>query len=373
MRQNPHVRICGGLGSATALVYPTAQGPHDAPELHNSAGVSPRADHLVEARGAQARILRERVADQREVGVEGRRTTGAAADRGRVVGDGRPHRLMVDAEGGGDGPDPPVFAEVQTTNLGVLCGADHLGAPSRRDGPATAPRSPSDSRARTRRSGAQAPVSRMRRIRRTRRGTVCRSAGARGQADPSRARDTRVDDRDDRGALRDSAGGGGARLGTIAAGRGCEGGAQYARPRSHEGQIAKRRLQRRQVFWRSGASTMSEPRNAPTGPRAQSVPQERRLARPVGASRLVTEGPEILRFGPSPRSTGRAQPTSFVPFDGGCGLCRTCGRTGRAHQVLAKPHRPRFRHSAHSPVLLFVSGRKQNVRSTTVHNFCTVR
>ncbi len=23
MRQNPHVRICGGLGSATALVYPT--------------------------------------------------------------------------------------------------------------------------------------------------------------------------------------------------------------------------------------------------------------------------------------------------------------------------------------------------------------
>ena len=23
MRQNPHVRICGGLGSATTLVYPT--------------------------------------------------------------------------------------------------------------------------------------------------------------------------------------------------------------------------------------------------------------------------------------------------------------------------------------------------------------
>ena len=26
MRQNPHVRICGGLGSATTLVYPTAPG-----------------------------------------------------------------------------------------------------------------------------------------------------------------------------------------------------------------------------------------------------------------------------------------------------------------------------------------------------------
>ena len=24
MRQNPHVRICGGAGSATTLVYPTA-------------------------------------------------------------------------------------------------------------------------------------------------------------------------------------------------------------------------------------------------------------------------------------------------------------------------------------------------------------
>ena len=26
MRQNPHVRICGGPGSATTLVYPTVEG-----------------------------------------------------------------------------------------------------------------------------------------------------------------------------------------------------------------------------------------------------------------------------------------------------------------------------------------------------------
>ena len=37
MRQNPHVRICGGPGSATTLVYPTVgrhlhQGP-----IHNNA------------------------------------------------------------------------------------------------------------------------------------------------------------------------------------------------------------------------------------------------------------------------------------------------------------------------------------------------
>ena len=29
MRKNPHVRICGGLGSATTLVYPTAIERHE--------------------------------------------------------------------------------------------------------------------------------------------------------------------------------------------------------------------------------------------------------------------------------------------------------------------------------------------------------
>ena len=29
MRQNPHVRICGGPGSATTLVYPTATSDND--------------------------------------------------------------------------------------------------------------------------------------------------------------------------------------------------------------------------------------------------------------------------------------------------------------------------------------------------------
>ena len=31
MRKNPHVRICGGLGSATTLVYPTTTGHHRHP------------------------------------------------------------------------------------------------------------------------------------------------------------------------------------------------------------------------------------------------------------------------------------------------------------------------------------------------------
>ena len=36
MRQNPHVRICGGPGSATTLVYPTPLVPHDTTQYANN-------------------------------------------------------------------------------------------------------------------------------------------------------------------------------------------------------------------------------------------------------------------------------------------------------------------------------------------------
>jgi hypothetical protein len=73
---------------------------------------------------------------------------------------------------------------------------------------------------------------------------------------------------------------------------------QYAWPRSHDAQIAKRRLHRRQVFWRSGVSTTSERQRAPTGHDGQTVAQERRLARSVGASR---RSPRVWRsYAPGP-------------------------------------------------------------------------
>jgi len=50
-------------------------------------------------------------------------------------------------------------------------------------------------------------------------------------------------------------------------------------------QIANMRLQRRQTFWRSGRSTMSTRRHASTGHGAETVAQERRLARSGEASR----------------------------------------------------------------------------------------
>ena len=39
MRKNPHVRICGGLGSATTLVYPTSTPRRSRLELAGSSGV----------------------------------------------------------------------------------------------------------------------------------------------------------------------------------------------------------------------------------------------------------------------------------------------------------------------------------------------
>ena len=53
MRKNPHVRICGGLGSATTLVYPTPAHPRDDPftrycKTFNPMGDTPRSDALLE-------------------------------------------------------------------------------------------------------------------------------------------------------------------------------------------------------------------------------------------------------------------------------------------------------------------------------------
>ena len=41
MRQNPHVRICGGPGSATTLVYPTVRNAHCSSDLTVGARVPP--------------------------------------------------------------------------------------------------------------------------------------------------------------------------------------------------------------------------------------------------------------------------------------------------------------------------------------------
>ena len=51
MRQNPHVRICGGPGSATTLVYPTSEYCRCPPRLPtptaSQAAIASGANHTV--------------------------------------------------------------------------------------------------------------------------------------------------------------------------------------------------------------------------------------------------------------------------------------------------------------------------------------
>ena len=69
-----------------------------------------------------------------QIRIEHRGAARAAADALRVVRDRRAHGVMVDAEGGGDGADLPVLAEIEAANLGVLLGRDHGASPGTRDG-----------------------------------------------------------------------------------------------------------------------------------------------------------------------------------------------------------------------------------------------
>ena len=109
-----------------------------APQLHDRARVAAALHHLKEPRRAQPRILRQRVADEGQVRIELRRAARAAPHALRVVHDGRADRLMVDAEGRGDGADLPVLAVIEPANLGVLLGRDHGASPRTRDGSARA-------------------------------------------------------------------------------------------------------------------------------------------------------------------------------------------------------------------------------------------
>ena len=79
----------------------------------------------MQARGAQARILREGLSDTRQKRVQRTRPTDAAADAVGLVDDRRAHGLMVDAAGRCDRPDRPVLAEIEAPDLGALRGRNH--------------------------------------------------------------------------------------------------------------------------------------------------------------------------------------------------------------------------------------------------------
>ena len=107
--------------------------------------------------------------------------------------------------------------------------------------------------------------------------------------------------------------------------------------------MAKSRPHWRQVRWRSGSSTSSERAGrAPTGQRAESVAQQRGLARSVGA-RDGHEGPAPLRaLTPTSESFPTLSERAVARQTRGCGRCRPCGRGRPRPQELAKPRRRGF-------------------------------
>ena len=136
---DPAVDGAAGLGP---------QAPHETADLDDRTGIAPLAEHLVDPRGAQARVLRQGVADEWQIRVEDAGPPHAAADACRLALDRGADRLMVEAELGRDGPDLPVLAVVQAPDLGALRGRDHRpsSCSARRAAPASEPATGSSAR-----------------------------------------------------------------------------------------------------------------------------------------------------------------------------------------------------------------------------------
>ena len=181
-----------------------AEAPHETADLDDRAGVAALAHHLVDTGGAQAGVLGQGIADERQKRVEGAGPAHAAADASRLVLDRGADRLTVEAELDRDGPHLPVLAVVQAPDLGALRGRDHR--PSFSSGRRGAPGWPSATgstgrRPRTAWARARAPGRRQGR-------RVWPTGAVRGKPDPSRGaagRDRRAAGRGGRGALRDCA------------------------------------------------------------------------------------------------------------------------------------------------------------------------
>ena len=110
------------------------QAPHETADLDDRARIAALADHLVDPRGAQTRILGQGVTDERQIRVEDAGPTHAGADACRLALHRGADRLMVEAELGRDGPDLPVLAVEQAPDLGALRGRDHRPSFSGRRG-----------------------------------------------------------------------------------------------------------------------------------------------------------------------------------------------------------------------------------------------
>ena len=329
-----------------------AQAAHETADLDDGARVAALSDHLVDAGGAQAGVLGQGVADEREIRVEGAGAAYAAGDTSRLVLDGGADRLTVEAELDRDGPHLPVLAVVQAPDLGALRGRDHRSSfSSGRRGAPGRPSATGSTDRRPRIAWAQAPKPEHRQGRR-----VWPTAEVRGKSDPSRGadgRDRRAAGRGGRGALRGSADGEPGLLAPNGDDR-----ASGTTPCSRRGRGRRRRRWRRAA--RNGdrcAGGAGRPRrrSAQGGLRLDSAPNPWHNSRDwLGLSELetVTRAPDGTP-GPHPApESARTLPERSAPRQRrGCGPCRSYGRKERAHRSLQN-RADAVSHSAHSLIVV---------------------
>ena len=101
------------------------QAPHEFAYGEDRPGIATLAHHLVDPRRAQPWVLRQGVADERQIRVDDAGPPHPGRDAWRLALDRGADRLTVEAELGRDGPDLPVLGVVQAPDLGALRGRDH--------------------------------------------------------------------------------------------------------------------------------------------------------------------------------------------------------------------------------------------------------
>jgi DNA-binding XRE family transcriptional regulator len=113
-----------GVKAKEGFAARRAQFGHDTAELADTAGVTARANHLIETGGAQARILLQGLAQEVEVGIgELLAAAGMAAEAVGVQGGA--YGVRMQAEFGRQGADLPMLGMEEMADVGDLFIGNH--------------------------------------------------------------------------------------------------------------------------------------------------------------------------------------------------------------------------------------------------------
>jgi len=127
------VNLCllGGkdLQAEEGLMRLRSQTSDHAPQLLDAAGVAAIPDHLVDARGAQSRVLLQHLAHKRQIRIDN-----GWPQRFSVLEalhfNGAPYGVGVDVQGLRNGANFPMFGVEVAANLYTGFGTDHPSSPS---------------------------------------------------------------------------------------------------------------------------------------------------------------------------------------------------------------------------------------------------